>query len=529
MREGTNPRDVVVTGSELSAVRDAETRSASVSKVSGEGLSLRQILPACRFLGADDLHFGSIAESPQSAEPGQLVVHLSGRDCPTKLIAEAMARGAAGILTEQVLPCPLPQCIVGDIDLALARITACERNRPDRQLLNVAVVGSAGKTSTTLLIASLLRASGIRTSYQCDLGDCDGVVQSTPSSQLPSGAELIDWLGDSVENHCKASVIEICEERARHGHYDAIEFDVVVVAGAANCDGDFGPSALQCILDRMTNSGVVIAPVDDKRAMRVIRDTGARLVTYGIRKAADVSAKIIDQSGGMTTLLVSYRDTTAVMETSLCGPAMAANHAAAALLGLLLDQPLQEVVERLGQLRVIPGRGERLVSQHSATVVLETGGSPERIDAALRTHRSMKSPGKLWCVMAVDETMCAEELSQFGTLMERYADVSIVTSTPANKRGFLPTSHHVLDGVQRVASLRLVADRERACLWALGEAGPRDTIVLFTNERGQTAQQQRLDLELLTNSVEQHRSRAPVAATPSIGIAKAPFRLSIFG
>ena len=544
MREGTDPTDAVVTGTDFVSTPGQEnpgqenpgqenpgqekpghgSRSASDVDGSAREHSLRDILSACRFLTADDLRFCSVAEAAATAGQGQLVVYRIGQDCPSQLVADAMARGAAGILTEQVLPCPLPQCIVGDIELALARITAHQWNRPDRALLNVAVVGSAGKTSTTLLIASLLRASGIRTAYQSDLGECDGVVQSTSSQPLPAGSELVCWLGEAVDGQCKASIVEISEEKARHGHYDAIEFDIVVVTGSTTCNGDFGPSGLQCVLDRLTSEGVVIAPVDDSKALRVVRESGARLVTYGVRKAADVSAKIIDQSGGMTTLLVSHRDTTAVMETTLCGPAMAANHAAATLIGLLLGLPLQETAEKLGQLRVIPGRGQRLESSGHATVVLESGGSPERVATALRTHRSMKAGGRLWCIMAIDSATPTAHLAQIGSTMERFADSGIVTATMAGKRHFLAASHHVLDGVQHCAAFRLFADRQRALEWAMAEAGPRDTIVMFMNERDQTAQQRRCDIDQITKSVE--ATRQSRGQEPRDG---SPIHLSIFG
>jgi UDP-N-acetylmuramoyl-L-alanyl-D-glutamate--2,6-diaminopimelate ligase len=260
--------------------------------------------------------------------------------------------------------------------------------------------------------------------------------------------------------------------------------------------------------------------------MRVIRDSGSKLVTYGIRKAADVSAKIIDQSGGMTTLLVSHDDTTVAMETPLCGSAMAANHAAAALVGLLLDQPLHEIAEKLGQLRSIPGRGQRLEAFGHATVILETGGSADRVRTALRTHRSMKSGGRLWCVMAIDEQTGIESLVEIGSSMERFSDVAIVTSTRDHKQRFLATSHHVLDGVQKVAAFRLVADRGRSLQWALSEADSRDTIVVFTNERYPSAHQQRADLEKLSQSVEQFRSEQEARGDAG---STAPIRLSIFG
>jgi UDP-N-acetylmuramoyl-L-alanyl-D-glutamate--2,6-diaminopimelate ligase len=532
MREGIEPTDALV----KSATHDPSGVSLKCSEESSAptrdadsvrpALSLRQILAPCRFFAGDDVIFESVATSSASAERGQLIVYRIGQDCPTQLIADAMARGAAGILTEQLLPCPLPQCVVGDIELAMAQITAHVLNHPDRELLNVAVVGSAGKTSTTLLIASLLRAAGIRTAYECDLGTSDGLVQSTSNAKLLAGSELVQWISEAVDCQCKAGIIEIDEERARQGHYDAIEFDMVVVTGSAGYQGDFGPSGLQCVLDRLTQDGVVIAPIDDPKAMQVVRESGLRSVTYGVRRDADVTAKIIEQTDGLTTLLISHQDTTAVMETTLCGSGMAANHAAATLIGLLLAQPLQDSVERLSLLRVIPGRGQRVSSHGFATVVLESGGAPDRIATSLRTHRSMKGAGRLWCIAAIDQQTGAEQLAELGSHLERFTDHAIVTSTLAGKREFLKCSHQVLDGVQKCAALRLVADRQRAIEWAVKEAGPQDTIVVFINERNQTAQQHRTDLETILHSIDQVRIAQKKHPINSVGAGK--IHLSIF-
>ncbi len=477
------------------------------SEFQGDGqLSLREILPASRFFSGDDVAFASIADSAETAEPGQLVVYRIGQDCPSKLIADAMARGAAGILTEQVLPCPLPQCIVGDIELAMASITAESLDHPDRKMLTVGVVGSAGKTTTALLVSSLLRASGIRTAYQTDLGESDGIVQSTSSTCLPVNAPLVEWLSEVHDSQCKAAIIEISEHEARHGHYDAIQFDMLVITGSATCSGDFGPSGLQCVVERLTRDGVIIAPVDDKKAIRVARDHGAKVVPYGVRKSADVTAKIIDQSGGMTTLLVTHHDTTAVMETSLCGAGMAANHAAAITVGLLVAQPLHEVVEKLSQLRSIPGRGQRLQSVSHATVVVDAGGSPDRVATTLRTYRSMKSPGRLWCVLAMDGNDQPEVLAQFGNLIERFAEHAIVTAASEGKSSFLKSSHAILDGVEKCAAFRLVANRRRALEWAISEAGPNDTILFITGEKNQTAHAQRSDVERICGWVDSART-----------------------
>ncbi len=479
-------------------------------------ISLRSVLGTARFFAGNDIEFRSIAASAATAAEGDLVVYRIGEACPAQLVADAVARGAAGILSEQVLPCPLPQCIVGDVDLALAEVAAKQFSHPDRKLLTIGVVGSAGKTSTALLVASLFRQCGIRTGYQTDLGDCDGIVQTTSNETVPAHRELIEWIGQTADAGSHAAIIELSDDDARRGGYGAVEFDLLVMTGSVSRSTDYGESGLQCALERLTSSGVVIAPADDPKVMRIVRDSGAKVVTYGIRQAADVTAKIIEQSGGMTTLLVSHGNTTAVMESSLCGAAMAANHAAAAVAGLLVDQPLHEIAEKLGQLREIPGRGQSLDDQQHAAVILDAGGSPERAAAALRTYRSMKSGGRLWCVLAIDAGDHPEQLARYGSLLERFADNAIITSQPDCQSKFLSASHCVLDGVEKCAAMRLVADRQRAVRWAVGEARPTDTVLVIAASFGTSAHQQRSEIDRIQSWVESERRALQEPAEPKI-------------
>ncbi|MDE0865821.1 MAG: Mur ligase family protein [Rubripirellula sp.] len=502
---------------------DLSEASQPFSAARQETLSLKALISDARFFAGQDIEFDSIAEHSDQASTGQLVVYRIGEDNPSRVVADALARGASGILTEQLLPCPLPQCIVGDMEVALSEIAAQQAGHPDRQLLTIGVIGSAGKTSTSLLISSLLRSSSIRTAYQTDLGESDGLVQSTADAKLPTNRELVQWLLEAKDSQCKATVIELSETEARHGKYDAIQFDILVICGAATGIDDFGPSGLQCSLERVATDGVVIAPADETGVIREIQNHGLQTLTYGVRKNADVTAQIFEQSNGMTTLLVTHQDSSTVMETSLCGEAMAANLAAATLVGLLLAEPLQKIVEKLSQLRTIPGRGQRLEQYGHATVVIDAGGSPARAVTAMRTFRDMKAGGRLWCVLAIDSKSEADILAQYGTQLERFTDHAIVTATNDSRAGFLAASHKVLDGVTKCAAFRLVANRQRAIEWAVSEAAPNDTLLIITGEQGLTAHEQRSDLKRVTECVERTQ-QADHAASDS----NQP-KLSIFG
>ncbi|MEM9645193.1 MAG: Mur ligase family protein [Planctomycetota bacterium] len=490
--------------------------------------SLATILREGRFVGGNDILFrgliegstslrsaktttkaggdSEIAVGDKNATPGpwegQLVVYQIGESDPMKVVAEALAMGAAGILTEQLLPCSLPQCIVPEVDSALARIESACSDRPDRKLLTIGVVGSAGKTSTCLLIAAVLRQAGIRTAYLNDLGTCDGVLQSTPESLATGGRDLVRWLAESADAQSLAAVVELSDVELRRGAVETVEFDVLVTTGIAVTSDDFGQAALECALDLLADDGVVLCNADDQAGARIVADSGVRTVSFGMRRNADVSAKVIDQSGGMTTLMVSHDDTTVAMETSLCGSAMAANHLAAIGVGLLVDRPLPVVTEAVSAIRELPGRVQRLPHENAADVILDVARNPVQVTAALRTARALREGGRLWCVVAIDGQHSAEELSQFGHALERFADHAIVTSTPNSKRDFLKRSHEVLDGVQECAAFRLVADQQRAIDWTLAEAKQRDVVLLITDGISTGPREQRNRLEFVAKSVE---------------------------
>lgn len=478
---------------------------SSVTVETSTELSLRELFPVARFIAAQDISFSQLAESPRKCREGELVVYRIGQDDPVRLVADAMACGAVGILTEQLLPCPLPQCIVGDTEIALAKIASAQLERPDRKLLTIGVTGASGKTTTALLISTLLRSCGYRSAYQTDLGDCDGIVQRTSKESVPSNSALVQWLSDAADTGAQAAIIELSDDQIRFGGYDSIEFDLLVVCGGSVPNTDFGPTAIQCAIDCLTDDGIVIVPAEDEKTLRLIRDADAKPLTYSVRKAADATAKIFDQSGGMTTLMVNHQNTTAMMETALCGAANAANHLAATMVGLLLGHQLEQIVESLGGLREVPGRQQRLVEFDQATVVIDAGGSPQRAADSLRTQRSMKAGGRLWCVLAVDGTDAATTLAQYGSLLERFADHAIVTSTSVGKKSFLSASHCVLDGVEECAAMRLVADQKRAIQWALSEANANDTILILTGCQSKSAHQRRCEIEEIKGWIEATR------------------------
>ncbi|WP_339888787.1 Mur ligase family protein [Rhodopirellula europaea] len=497
----------------LAAATDNEsaTSDSSATKRDASTTRLSGLLKKVRFFSGSDIEFTSIAKSPEACEPGQLVVYRLGDDCPVELISQALARGAAGILTEQILPAPIPQAIVADTDRALAEIRSNQTDRPDQKLITIGIVGSAGKTVTSFLTASVLRDIPCRVAYQTDLGSSDSVVAEAGTAKVTNGASLIDALSDAVDAGAAVSITEMDSAQLRLGAYDQVELDIVVVTGREMGGNDFGPSPIECAFELAGQGGVLIVPESDQRAVSAAHSAAQsrniEVVTYGVDNGADVSLRTISHEDGTLTAMLRHESRAAVMESFVGRGHFAECLAAAAAVGVVTENPLPQIAESLCKLRELPGRFEAITSgdwetdQNNPMVRLDIGGSPERVKFALQAARkellhtpasstpmtlpmhgssnvsNSKRP-KLWCVLSVSENDDAETLMQYGRLLESMPDHCVLTCADKDKANFLSMSHGVLDGIQDVAAMRLVADSSRAIQWAHAEASNNDMILV---------------------------------------------------
>ena len=473
-------------------------------------ISLKQQFPLATFFQCEDVTASSLAVSTDEIKPGDVCVYRAGESDPVEFAALALAQGASAILTDQLLPCPLPQVIVGDVESAACDLMNDLCQHPSKKLMMIGVVGNAGKTTTALMVAGVLRSLGIRTAYETDLGSSDGIIQTVEPRGCAGGAKLVSRLGEASDAGCGAAVIEITSNVA--AAHAGVFFDLLIVTGSSasndsleSADKNFGPDPLMVALEHIAQDGVVIVPADHPKLLRRVDDAGLKRLTYGLRREADLSAKVFDNQPGEMTLMISCGDETAAMETRHCGEAMAMNQLAAIAVAMLLESRLHEAVEMVSRLPQVPGRMQRLTGFDSAAVVIDAAGDWARISSTLRTLRQQRCGGKLWCVMTLADTANAgaeEAFALSGRMIEKYADRVVLTSTHEAKPNFLATAHAVLDGFREVTVARLVADQRRAIQWALEHAMPQDTIVIMGGLDGATAFERRSHVRTLEQLVE---------------------------
>src|SRR4029079_5806113 len=110
-----------------------------------------------------DLRPRDLAYDTRSVVSGALFFCVPGeRSDGHDFAAEAVERGAIGLVVERELELQVPQLVVSDARAAMAVAAAAFFGRPSAELGGAGVTGTNGKTTTTFLLYSILEAAGLR-------------------------------------------------------------------------------------------------------------------------------------------------------------------------------------------------------------------------------------------------------------------------------------------------------------------------------------------------------------------------------
>ena len=121
-----------------------------------------------RLVGSEkDIEISSVSMDSRSVERGALFCCVRGeRFDGHDFASTAIESGAAALLVENVIPGisdEVPQIVVTDIRRSIGPVAARLAGDPSRHMTVVGITGTNGKTTTTHLLAAILRVSGRRT------------------------------------------------------------------------------------------------------------------------------------------------------------------------------------------------------------------------------------------------------------------------------------------------------------------------------------------------------------------------------
>jgi UDP-N-acetylmuramoyl-L-alanyl-D-glutamate--2,6-diaminopimelate ligase len=439
----------------------------------------------------------SVTYDSRKTGPGSVFVAIRGQHRDGhRFVAEALARGALVAVVERP-PEGVNQnrlALVPNSRAALAVLAAAFFGHPSSEVPVVGVTGTDGKTTTTLLLHSALSASlgtvGSLSTVDFRMGH---EVEPNRSRQTTlESLELQGWLRRMVDRGCRAIVVEATSHGLALCRLDRIRFAGAVYTNITHEHLDFHGSweayfeAKAGLLERSAaEGGFAVLNRDDSRAYPLLLPrAGRRRLSYSASGArdADLRAESVRRADPGPTFTAATPAGRAEVALATPGRWNVGNALAALAAGLLLEQPLEELVAGLGSLKAVPGRMESVELGQPFQVVVDYAHTPAALTVALHELRAATS-GRLWVVFGSAGERDIAKRAEMGRIAAQLADQTVVTSEDPRGEDPEQSVGEIFEaateaGARPGETLHREPDRASAIRLAVWGAAPGDTVLL---------------------------------------------------
>lgn len=454
-----------------------------------------------------DLPITGVALRAQDVQPGDLFAALPGGTTHgARFAGDAIERGAVAVLTDAAgvdemgpLSGTVPTLVRPDPRRVLGGLAATVYADPSDRLAVLGITGTSGKTTTTYLVESGLRAAGRVAGLIGTIGiRVDGA--DIPSAlTTPEAPTLQAMLAAMAERGVDTVVMEVSSHALALGRVDGTHFAVGGFTNLSRDHLDFHPTmadyfdakALLFDPDSALRAHTAVVCIDDDAGRAMAARAGDAITVSAEGQPADWRAVDVASlgAGGQEFTAVGPDGAAHRVGIRLPGRYNVANCLVALAILDAAGVPAEQASRGLLQTRV-PGRLEEIDCGQDFLALVDYAHKPGALQAVLTT---LLQPGRrLAVVFGAGGQRDPGKRAPMGAIAAELADLVVVTDD--NPRGEDPAAirREILAGAAGAAAQVVeIGDRREAIQHAVAWAGPGDVVVIAgkgheTGQRGAT-------------------------------------------
>ncbi|HKV05891.1 MAG TPA: UDP-N-acetylmuramoyl-L-alanyl-D-glutamate--2,6-diaminopimelate ligase [Candidatus Acidoferrales bacterium] len=446
-----------------------------------------------RIDGPAGVEIQSVAYDSRSVTPGAIFFGLRGEKLDgAKFVADAVQRGAAAIASESPRPndspantawVKLPQ---GSDRRGLARVAANFYGHPADRLKLVGVTGTNGKTTTTFLADSILRAAGFTTGLVGTTGYRTPKGSRAAVNTTPESLDLQQMFAEIRDAGGTHAVLEASSHALAMQRLWGCHFAAAVFTNLTRDHLDYHKTfeeyfAAKRHLFEGTGAGapdVAVVNADDPYAPQ-LAGLARRTLTYGLKGAPDLTARKYSLSFQGLELNAQTPAGNIEVRSPLVGRINVYNILAAIGAGIALEIPVRQIEEGIANLELVPGRFQRIDEGQPFLVVVDYAHTDDALRNLISTARELGPSARIITVFGAGGERDRTKRPLMGEAAGSLSGLVILTSDNPRGEDPLRIINDVVVGLQKVnAAYKVEPDREAALAIALEEAQPGDIVLL---------------------------------------------------
>ena len=458
------------------------------------GVTLRSLLNRVEVrsgMPPGERHILQVANDSRKVQPGALFVAIHGEATDGNLYAEAAAeRGAVAVVSETPAPVDWPREIpwiqVNEARKALAMAAANFYKQPAKALTLVGVTGTNGKTTTTSLIDSIVRASGAKT------GLFGTIAYRTPRGEhpapntTPESVDLQSFFAEIRDAGGSYATMEASSHALAMDRLWGCHFAVAVFTNLTRDHIDYHKTfenyfAAKRRLFEGTGAGapdVAVVNTDDEWGKKLV-GLGKETLTYGLQNGADLRVKKFQLSIGGLNFTAQTPKGAMQVESALVGRINVYNILAAIGTGIGLGLSNEVIEAGIRNLKAVAGRFQRIDQGQPFLVVVDYAHTDDALENLIRTARELNSKGRIITLFGCGGSRDRTKRPIMGETSGRLSDLSILTSDNPRQEDPLKIISDIVVGMQKSGGKYMIEpDRAKAIHLAIEEARPGDIVLL---------------------------------------------------
>jgi UDP-N-acetylmuramoyl-L-alanyl-D-glutamate--2,6-diaminopimelate ligase len=459
--------------------------------------------------GAEEAQATGITHDSRAVRPGDVYAALPGaRFHGADFASQAASLGAVAVLTdpagtERSADAGLPVLTVPDPRARMGALAAAIYGEPGRDLLQIGITGTSGKTTTAYLVDGGLRKAAEKAG---ELTGLIGTVESRIGDErlksertTPEATDLQALFAVMRERGVSSVAMEVSSHALVLGRVDGCVFDVAVFNNLSPEHLDFHPdmedyfrAKRQLFTRARSRAGVV--NFDDEYGQRLIAESEVPVTTFSAEGHPDADWRAEDVEVGplgSTFTAVGPKDESVRATAPIAGPFNVANALAALTALVTAGIDLQTAADGIASVPGVPGRLERVDAGQDFLAIVDYAHKPDAVESVLFAIRKV-TEGRVHAVLGCGGDRDPHKRTAMGSALARLSDTAVLTSDNPRTEDPLAILATMLAGAAEVpaydrGTVLLEEDRAAAIRLAVDRAEPGDTVIVLGkgHEQGQ--------------------------------------------